>query len=256
MYDVVVQKTELICDPASNGEARYGDLIQELNRTKSENRRLNDAIAMVCGNLIDLMQKQSGDISTSRKRNFDEIRNPQSIIRSCRCVDECSPGTPKEIKSNISKVHVRIDPSDTSLVVKDGYHWRKYGQKVTRDNPSPRAYYRCSYAPTCPVKKKVQRSADDPSLLVATYDGRHNHRGDSSSLSSLPEASNLDLSDHQSTISKADITEIQQLLVEQMASSLIRNHSFTEALAAAITGRILDDASDDSSLSNSDKLVF
>ena len=62
-------------------------------------------------------------------------------------------GTCRWIK--VTRVCTRIDPSDTTLTVKDGYQWRKYGQKVTRDNPSPRAYFRCAYAPSCPVKKKV-----------------------------------------------------------------------------------------------------
>ncbi|KAK3438016.1 hypothetical protein EUGRSUZ_C02659 [Eucalyptus grandis] len=74
-----------------------------------------------------------------------------------------------------SKICVKVDEEDKSLVLRDGYQWRKYGQKVTKDNPSPRAYYRCSMAPGCPVKKKVQRSAEDRTLLVATYEGLHNH---------------------------------------------------------------------------------
>ncbi|CAH1451529.1 unnamed protein product [Lactuca virosa] len=48
-------------------------------------------------------------------------------------------------------------------------------KKVTRDNPSPKAYFNCTHAPTCPVKKKVQKSVEDQSILVTTYEGEHNY---------------------------------------------------------------------------------
>ncbi|CAG7896554.1 unnamed protein product [Brassica rapa] len=56
----------------------------------------------------------------------------------------------------------------------DGFRWRKYGQKVVTGNPNPRSYYRCTYT-GCKVTKHVERSVDNVKLVVATYDGIHEH---------------------------------------------------------------------------------
>ncbi|KAF0915491.1 hypothetical protein E2562_036534 [Oryza meyeriana var. granulata] len=56
---------------------------------------------------------------------------------------------------------------------KDGYNWRKYGQKQLKDAESPRSYYKCT-RDGCPVKKIVERSSDG-CIKEITYKGRHNH---------------------------------------------------------------------------------
>ncbi|KAK4264829.1 hypothetical protein QN277_025954 [Acacia crassicarpa] len=59
-------------------------------------------------------------------------------------------------------------------VLDDGYKWRKYGQKVVKNTHHPRSYYRCTQE-NCRVKKRVERLAEDPRMVITTYEGRHVH---------------------------------------------------------------------------------
>uniref|UniRef100_A0A6V7QRX7 WRKY domain-containing protein n=1 Tax=Ananas comosus var. bracteatus TaxID=296719 RepID=A0A6V7QRX7_ANACO len=55
----------------------------------------------------------------------------------------------------------------------DGYNWRKYGQKQVKHSEFPRSYYKCTH-PSCPVKKKVERSHEGH-ITEIIYKGNHNH---------------------------------------------------------------------------------
>ncbi|CAN6446465.1 unnamed protein product [Victoria cruziana] len=58
--------------------------------------------------------------------------------------------------------------------LEDGYRWRKYGQKAVKNSPYPRSYYRCT-SQKCLVKKRVERSYQDPTVVITTYEGQHTH---------------------------------------------------------------------------------
>ncbi|KAK9750722.1 hypothetical protein RND81_02G216700 [Saponaria officinalis] len=55
----------------------------------------------------------------------------------------------------------------------DGYNWRKYGQKQVKGSEFPRSYYKCTH-PSCPVRKKVERSLDGQ-VIEIIYKGQHSH---------------------------------------------------------------------------------
>ncbi|XP_020579738.1 probable WRKY transcription factor 57 [Phalaenopsis equestris] len=79
--------------------------------------------------------------------------------------------------------------------LEDGYRWRKYGQKAVKNSPFPRSYYRCTNS-KCIVKKRVERSSDDPSIVITTYEGQHCHH-----TVTFPRTATLGFHDHIRTTS-------------------------------------------------------
>uniref|UniRef100_A0ACD5Y229 Uncharacterized protein n=1 Tax=Avena sativa TaxID=4498 RepID=A0ACD5Y229_AVESA len=275
-----------------NDEAKV--LEAKLTQMSEENRRLTEMIAYMYANQMARHSLEGGEAGEPPASTAASPTSPAGKKRGRESMDTSNSGdaysTKKicavgaehvDVESPVSdstcrRIRIRrvctpIDPSDTSLVVKDGYQWRKYGQKVTRDNPSPRAYFRCAFAPSCPVKKKVQRSAEDSSMVEATYEGEHNHPQPtrnselpscatpggpvpcSISINSIGPTITLDLTKNgggvQVVDTQPDLTkmcrevvtpEFQRALVEQMARELTSDRKFTEALAAAILRKLPD----------------
>ncbi|KAF9606005.1 hypothetical protein IFM89_021331 [Coptis chinensis] len=134
---------------------------------------MDSSVANLSSNSFQLIGAPQSSSSQQMHKRRCSVRGPDGNVKcgsSGKC--HCSKRRKLRVKRSIKVPAISNKVAD---IPPDEYSWRKYGQKPIKGSPHPRGYYKCSSMRGCPARKHVERCLDEPSMLIVTYEGEHNH---------------------------------------------------------------------------------
>lgn len=179
---MVIQKNGFVQGKESSGKTisfsytpavSHGNSFASSLTGETDSRQLSSSSAFQITNLSQASSAGKPPLSScslKRKCHSENGISGQCGASSGRC--HCSKKRKLRMKRVVRVPAISMKMAD---IPPDDYSWRKYGQKPIKGSPHPRGYYKCSSVRGCPARKHVERALDDPTMLIVTYEGDHNH---------------------------------------------------------------------------------